>query len=155
MRKIILLRHGESADKQPGQSDFDRILTARGATSIATLARILTHENLIPDYFLVSPATRTKQTVGIIIERLAIDRTPHFESDLYNREETTYLQHISSIQAIWNCLLVVGHNPSISALAGKLTKKNFVGLHPGEAAILEFEKELTKATLIKTIGPLG
>jgi phosphohistidine phosphatase len=154
MRKIILLRHGESADKQPGQSDFDRILTTRGETSIARLTGDLTRENLIPDYFLVSPAARTKQTVSIIIERLAIDRDPHFEIDLYNGEEHAYLQHISSIQSHWNCLLVVGHNPSISALVGKLAKRDFVGLHPGEAAILEFEKELTEATLIKTISPI-
>jgi phosphohistidine phosphatase len=155
MRKIILLRHGESADKQRGQSDFDRNLTTRGATSIAALAKVLAHENFAPDYLLVSPATRTKQTADIIIEQLNLGIAPHFESDLYNREENVYLQHISHIQPNWNCLMVVGHNPSISALAAKLSNKNFVGLHPGEAAILEFELELTKATLVKTVGPFG
>jgi phosphohistidine phosphatase len=155
MRKLILLRHGESADKQPGQSDFDRTLTKRGATSIVALAKVLTRENLVPDYLLVSPATRTKQTVDIVIDQLALAIAPHFESDLYNKEANVYLQHISHIQPNWNCLLVIGHNPSISAMAGKLSNKSFVGLHPGEAAILEFELELTKATLVKTVGPFG
>lgn len=153
-RKIILLRHGESADKQPGQSDFERNLTERGVSSIAALAKVLSNENLIPDYFLASPAIRTKQTTDIIIERLTISIIPQFEMDLYNGAESVYLQQILSHHSNWNCLLLVGHNPSISALAGKLSNKNFVGLLPGEAAIVEFEKEFTKATLIKTIGPL-
>jgi phosphohistidine phosphatase len=153
-RKIILLRHGESADKQPNQSDFDRVLTERGRASIERLARILSNENLIPDYFLASPAIRTKQTSAIIIEQLAPSLIPQVEMDLYNGDDAAYVKQIFSVNTNWTCLILIGHNPSISSLAGRLTHKPFVGLHPGEAAILEFEKEITQSTLIKTIGPL-
>lgn len=154
-RKIILLRHGESVDIQPGHSDFDRILSDRGVVSVTALAKALSNENLIPDYFLASPAIRTKQTTEIILKELKSSLIPQFEMNLYYGDEFIYGEHIATLQAMWHCLLLVGHNPSISALIGKLSRENSVWLHPGQMAILEFDADFTKAKLIKTIGPLG
>lgn len=153
MRYLILLRHGESADKQHGQTDFERILTSRGIDSIKQLASHLSNEKLIPDYALVSPATRTKQTAQILFDALDLKLEPYFEADIYNGDDLAYKNLIEAIAGNWKCLLLVGHNPSISALAGRLTQKGFYGFHPGQAAVLTFEKEITQVELMKTLGP--
>jgi phosphohistidine phosphatase len=153
MQYLILLRHGESADKQHGQADFERILTQRGIDSITRLAMHLTNEKLIPDYAIVSPAVRTKQTTQVLFEAMALKLEPHFADDIYSGDELAYQSLINSTSNDWNCLLLVGHNPIISGLAGRLTGKTFISLLPGEAAVLEFDQEITKADSIKTLGP--
>jgi len=153
MQYLILLRHGESADKQHSQTDFDRILTPRGIDSIQRLATQLSNENLIPDYAIVSPAVRTKQTTQLLFDAMALQLEPHFEDDIYNGDELAYQSLINSVSIDRKCLLLVGHNPIISSLAGRLTGKTFISLLPGEAAVLEFEQEITQSTLIKTLGP--
>jgi phosphohistidine phosphatase len=151
MRKLILLRHGESADTQHGQSDFERVLTNRGIVSIEQLAAHLANEKLIPDYVLASPAMRTKQTALILLNVWSLIIEPHFDSDIYNGDDLVYRNLINAFTSDWKCLLLVGHNPSISALVGRLTQKTFVGLHPGQAAVVEFE--ITESSLVKLIGP--
>lgn len=153
MRSIILLRHAESADKQHGQTDFDRILTNRGVDSIKQLAAQLSNEKIIPDYVLASPAVRTKQTALLLLSGMVLKMEPRFERDIYNGDDLVYQNLISATGNEWKCLLLVGHNPSISALVGRLTEKSFAGLYPGQAAVLTFEKEITQSALLKTLGP--
>lgn len=153
MPHLILLRHGESADKQHGQSDFERVLTTRGMASISRLAKHLLTEKIIPDYALVSPAQRTKQTAALLLDALALKLDWHQESDLYYGGDLAYQNLIASVVREWSCILLVGHNPSISALVGRLTKKTHIGLHPGEAAILSIDNGLERAALLKTLGP--
>ena len=153
MRYLILLRHGESADKQHGQADFERVLTTRGIDSIIRLAAHLSNEKIIPDYALVSPATRTKQTAQILLDALDLKLNQNFETDIFNGDDLVYKSLVESVSVDWNYFLLVGHNPSISALVGRLTQKSFVGLHPGQAAILTFDNKIEQSTLLKTIGP--
>jgi phosphohistidine phosphatase len=153
MQYLILLRHGESADKQHGQTDFERILTQRGIESIRRLSSHLSNEKIIPDYAIVSPAERTKQTAQILFEALALKLEPHFETDIYNGDDLAYKSLLEAVHGNQKCVLLVGHNPSISALVGRLTQKSFSGLHPGQAAILTFEKEIMQAEFVKTLGP--
>jgi phosphohistidine phosphatase len=153
MRYLILLRHGESADKQHGQTDFERILTVRGIDSIRRLATHLTNEKLIPDYAIVSPAVRTKQTTQILFDALDLKLELHFELDVYNGDDFAYKGLLESISGDRKCILLVGHNPSISALVGRLAQKTFVGLYPGQAVILTFDNKITQCALLKTLGP--
>jgi phosphohistidine phosphatase len=154
MRYLILLRHGESADKQHGQTDFERILTPRGIDSIKRLATHFANEKLIPDYAIVSPAARTMQTTQILLDALDLKLELHFEDDIYNGDELTYQNLINSVSNDSKCLLLVGHNPTISSLAGRLTGKTFISLLPGEAAVLKFEHEITQSAMIQTLKPL-
>lgn len=153
MRYLILLRHGESADKQHGQSDFDRILTQRGIDGIKRLASQLSNEKIIPDYVLASPANRTKQTAQILLDSISMKLKIHYEPDIYNGDDLTYKNLIEGVGYDWKCLLLVGHNPSISALVGRLTGKGFVVLHPGQAVALEVEEKISRCTLLKIFGP--
>jgi phosphohistidine phosphatase len=153
MRHVILLRHGESAEKQHGETDFDRVLTARGIVSIQQMALQLSNEKLIPDFVLASPATRTKQTSHLVVDAIGLAIEPHFERDIYNGDDAVYQNLIEAIICDWKCLMLVGHNPSISALIDRLTNKSSIGLHPGQAVVLEFENKISNSRLMMNIGP--
>jgi phosphohistidine phosphatase len=153
MPNLILLRHGESAEKQAGETDFERVLTQRGITSIKQLALQLSNEKLIPDYVLTSPAMRTKQTTQIVLDALGLAAEPHAEYAIYNGDDVVYQALLESVVKDHKCVMLVGHNPSISALIGRLTGNSFMGLHPGQAAVLSYENEMNKSRFIKAKGP--
>lgn len=159
LRKLILLRHGESADKQIGQSDFDRTLTERGHHSITQLGLFLMSEEIIPDFILSSGAIRTKQTTQAMLEVLSVSSSAIiFDMELYLGFDLHYRDSILKICDHVNSLLVVGHNPSISSLTGIITGQHSKALLPGQAAYIELDlndekiKRL-KGRLVKFIGP--
>jgi len=64
MTKVIaVLRHAQSAGKQSGQRDYDRVLTPEGVASINKLGKKLSEQGWKPDFVLGSSATRVQQTV--------------------------------------------------------------------------------------------
>jgi phosphohistidine phosphatase len=152
MRFILLVRHGESADKQPGQSDFDRVITSRGRNAVEQLGSFLQQEKLIPKIIISSSAIRTKQTVESIIKTI---EAPHpiiqYEQGLYQGSEHDYLDFISKIDSSTDVAMLVGHNPSISSLIGLLTGQHAVALHPGQVALIQVDTSVAK--LLKLIGP--
>lgn len=157
---IILLRHGESADKQTGQTDFDRILTVRGSQSITQLGVYLNSEKIFPEIILASPATRTTQTVQEMFRVLNNPKpTIIYDPILYHGYDDDYRNSISRILNSIKVLMVVGHNPSISSLVGSLTGNYSKALRPGEAAFIQLNDSKLKlksesGSLEKFVGPL-
>jgi len=115
------MRHAHA--EWPGYSggDFDRPLTARGLADAVTSARAIRAEGLVPDSLLVSPARRTRQTAEIVARELGLPSTAlHFEDALYNATASTLARELRRRTAGGRVLLVA-HNPGISALARQLS----------------------------------
>ena len=136
---IILLRHGESADKQPGQPDFERMLTDRGRRSIEQLALELSGKKIFPDSILSSDAVRAVQTTQAVLSACsALSPYILYNHDLFHGMDDVYLDAVVNLDKPMKRLMVVGHNPSISSFIGKLTGNYKVSLHPGQAALIHF-----------------
>lgn len=126
MKHLLIMRHAEAGNSMnPNLRDFDRPLTAHGQNQCATQRQRLIAEHLIPDLILHSSALRTQQTAQLV--------APHQDSkliasdDLYNGHGhhpngsyQNYLDIAATIGGNSRCLLLIGHNPVISALASYL-----------------------------------
>jgi len=108
---LILWRHAEAQDSSP---DMSRELTLKGKKQAEKIAAFL-HQHLPPDArVLVSPATRTRQTVAAY-------------TDLYTLVPSIApgtSAHAVLQAARWpnddGTVLVVGHQPTLGAVAAQL-----------------------------------
>lgn len=134
------MRHAQSADKQPGQTDKDRELTVQGLRDSIKIGAYLYNEKIIPDVILTSTATRAKATSGLLLDTLKLmPEKIQLNDELYEASVRTFLKEITQLEDTMNHVICVGHNPAISYLAEYLTKAEIGDLPPGGLAIIQFE----------------
>jgi phosphohistidine phosphatase len=111
-RTLLLMRHAKSA-YPPGVVDHDRPLAPRGIRE-AGLAGDWLRANVPPiDAVLCSTATRARQSLA----KTGINATVRYSERLYGATPGTMIDEINQFADTVNTLLVVGHEPTISALA--------------------------------------
>ncbi len=111
-RRLVLLRHAKSAYPN-GVVDHDRPLAPRGVRQ-AGLAGDWLRANLpVVDLVLCSTATRARQTFA----RTSLDAPVRYLDRLYDASPATVTREINGVADEVGTLLVVGHEPAISAVA--------------------------------------
>jgi phosphohistidine phosphatase len=125
-RVLVIMRHAK-AEQSESKRDVDRALTARGRADARTAGAWLATNGIQPDSVLCSPAVRTRGTwheVAIgLAETLAEGvRAPAvaYDVDLYNAGVAAALDLIREVDADTTTVLVIGHNPTVSALSHRL-----------------------------------
>jgi phosphohistidine phosphatase len=116
--KVYLVRHGDAVPEEDAGSDRDRWLSPRGREAARVLGRLLRDQQLAIDAILCSPLPRAVQTaellaasidyLGSIVSRRCLEPAAH------PRIAAT------EISAAGGAVVVVGHEPSISALGALL-----------------------------------
>ena len=140
--KLYLMRHAQSADKQPSQADKERELTAEGMRQSLQIGAYLHTEKFFFDLFLSSTAIRAKATSEFVLEALKISsENIQFEEEIYNASARTLFAHVLNIDNKVTSAILVGHNPSITYLAEYLTKKEIGDMVPAGLAIIHFENK--------------
>jgi phosphohistidine phosphatase len=124
-RRLILLRHAKS-DWPKDVADLDRPLAARGVAD-ATAAGPVLAGIATPDVVLCSPALRTRQTWQRVSPALDAAPSPRFEPVVYGASVAELVNVIRSVDEDADTVLVVGHEPTMSATATALAG-------PGSAA---------------------
>lgn len=116
--RLALVRHAKAED---GPVDERRALTGRGQSDARAIGRWLREHNIVPALALVSPALRTVQTWAAIADELHDADVP------VTLDERIYDNRVAGLVAIVEecaddiaMVAVVGHNPSIHALASQL-----------------------------------
>lgn len=117
MPRLLLLRHAKSAWDDPGLSDFDRPLNARGRRAAPLMGRHMAEHALSPDLVLCSTARRTRETFACLLPFLAHDMTVRFTRALYDTTDRDYLDVLRREGGQTRTLLLIGHNPALQALA--------------------------------------
>lgn len=123
MKTLILIRHAKSSWADPEQSDFDRPLNERGRRDAPVMAQRLLEKNYKIDAILYSSSVRTTETMHVfravlgidIIKCLAINELYH--APLFQLQET-----VSLINNTCDTVILIGHNPGITAFANSFTK---------------------------------
>jgi phosphohistidine phosphatase len=143
-KTIIFLRHGKATDAADAFNDFERPLVSRGRQEAEQTAVLLRENNLIPEMILSSPATRTAGTAQIAA---AVFDYPAehivYHAPLYMGRAHEYIDAINNLKA--DCILVVGHNPEMQALAFHFGKVGQAGFPTSSAVALQFEDEVISA----------
>lgn len=115
MRRLLLLRHAKSSWADPGTRDHDRPLNDRGRRAAPLVGAYLEQEGLVPDRVLCSSARRTCETVARLGLPDAVDVV--VEHALYQASPDTVLDLVRETDDAVTTLMVVGHNPTMHALA--------------------------------------
>lgn len=118
-RRLLLLRHAKSSWADPSLGDRDRPLNARGREAAARMGAWIAEEDLAPDVALVSDAARTVETW----ERLNLpgDTEVRLLDALYGASPREQLALIQGLADDVRKAMLIGHNPSIGALAQGLS----------------------------------
>ncbi len=123
MKTLYLIRHGKAESKEGGP-DIKRNLEAAGRDEVSRTAEQLLEKHIKPSLILSSPANRACQTAEIVAEMLGYVMTDIvIEKDIYYTSEEALLETIYRQDDQFESILLAGHNPSITHLAGMLTKE--------------------------------
>jgi phosphohistidine phosphatase len=113
---LLLLRHAKS-DYPSGVADHDRPLAARGVREAALAGDWLRAHAPAVDAVLCSTAARTRET----LDRTGIDAPVEFADRIYDSTPGIVIEEINAVPSRFDfevhTLLVVGHEPVMSALA--------------------------------------
>jgi|SRR6185369_9105882 phosphohistidine phosphatase len=164
-RTLVIMRHAK-AEQPESTEDFARPLADRGRRDAAEAGNWLAGEKLIPDLVLCSPAMRTRTTWHEVAIAMATavgggGSTVQYETDLYYHGLGAALRLIRGVDPAVRTLLVVGHNPTVSALSLRLDdgpRRREQGLKTAGIAVHEVSStwaECAYATLIASHTPRG
>jgi phosphohistidine phosphatase len=116
-RRLSLVRHA-NAEHDADVRDFERPLSRKGQNEAMEVARRFEERGLVPDLILTSAAVRTRETAEAFARVLGVStRLLQAEDSLYLADGDHILATIRGIGPRIGHLMVIGHNPGISAAA--------------------------------------
>lgn len=138
-KKLYLIRH--SYAEEPGaKTDFDRLLTMEGLSTVRALGRHLLNEDFNPDIVLCSPATRTKETAINLLEELEMNKLVlKFEDSIYNASIRELFGLLNEIDKKNKQVAVIGHNPAITYLGEFLTGESIGNMEPSSIVTISYD----------------
>lgn len=120
-RTLVVVRHAKAEDS--ASTDHDRRLTDRGRADATALGESL-GELLDPTLFdeggavaLVSSAARASETWSAVAEGLDTDVQLRVQDDLYEAGPDEVVELLNGLDDETTLAVVVGHNPTMEALA--------------------------------------
>jgi phosphohistidine phosphatase len=118
--RLLLLRHAKAEKGEPGMSDRDRPLNARGYKDAPRIGAYMAHHALQPDRVVVSDSRRTRETWDGVLGALPTPPPVTFEDALYHAESGAILELARESPRSAHCVLMVGHNPGLHDAARML-----------------------------------
>jgi phosphohistidine phosphatase len=116
-KRLTLVRHA-NAEQDSDVRDFERPLSRKGQNEALEMARRFLERSLVPDLILASAATRTRETAETFAKVLGVaPRLLQADDSLYLAEGDYILSAIRAVGPRVGHLMVIGHNPGISAAA--------------------------------------
>lgn len=128
---LILVRHAKSSWADAGLPDHERPLNARGRRDAPRMARRLAERGPHPRKILTSSAARALATAMTFASELDLDDPAVVvKPEIYGAGVTEIVDLIRGLDDELECVMVVGHNPTFSALVDRLTGRTDVGNVP-------------------------
>ena len=139
MKKLIIMRHGQ-APPVFGKADFERPLSQGGRDDVRHNAELMQQQGHLPQLIIASAALRTKQSCEEAIVGLGNKPASKFKKSLYQEGNEGYLAAISKEADKEACVMLIGHNPTVSSLASHLGRDEgtYFGFTPASYAVFEF-----------------
>jgi phosphohistidine phosphatase len=121
MKTLTLLRHAKSSWNNHGLADHERPLNARGQRDAPEMARRIHEAAIRPSLIVSSPATRTWETAKALAAEISYPiEFLQRDNKLYLAGLDTLIDYVGQQDPGFNNLLIVGHNPGITAFANYL-----------------------------------
>jgi phosphohistidine phosphatase len=140
---LYILRHGDATEQ--GHEDAERPLSSLGKEQSLTVAKALKALNVNVDAVLSSTLERAKQTGKLIEKELDIKK---FSMTQYLIPGSDHLELIKQLNELGlNCVLLVGHEPHLSALLSLLVNGktySHIEIKKGSVALVETPAPIEK-----------
>ena len=114
MRHLIIMRHGK-AERGEDKADFDRALEPRGWDEAGSVGEQLVAQGFVADTILCSAARRTRETLAAVLRSIGRDCVVNLRTGLYDADTADLRDAMRT--ATGQCVMLIGHNPSVHALA--------------------------------------
>jgi phosphohistidine phosphatase SixA len=118
LENLILLRHAKAEPQKTDGSDFERALTEQGTEDAGRIGTLLAEAGARPSRIVTSPAARALATAERALAafgEVAVVQDPEIFEGTPGDLMEVLARHRDTTQ-----LMLVGHNPGISELAGLL-----------------------------------
>jgi len=142
--QLFLLRHAEA--EHQAASDEARVLTAKGAKQAESVGQFCLAHGLIPEIILSSPLKRTEETARLVAHELNSPKS--VQTAEFLRCGMTAERALSGVREYLigftnrekvpaeTSIMLVGHEPDFSTLAGVLIGGHSRSVHFRKAALL-------------------
>lgn len=151
MRRLILMRHGESENALAGGDDRKRRLTPAGLAAASRCGQEIRARGFSPELILCSEAERALGTLHAVVRSAGlVGVATKIQANLYLADEHVVIQSCGDEDDAVETILVIGHNPGWSEAATALSGTP-LSLGTAQAALLEHPGE----DWITAVGELG
>lgn len=117
MKKLFIVRHAQKELDKQGMDDYDRPLSQKGIDDATSMSELLSNKNIKVDLIVSSPAQRTKTTAEIFADKLNYNKSIMYNEVLYMAFVNELIETITYTFDTVDNMLLIGHNPSLTALA--------------------------------------
>ena len=135
MKKLILVRHADSLSAHALEKDINRSLSPKGFEQCALLANSIKLLNININHVIVSQSIRTQETCNSIETHLDLALPKELDTKLYQNLSDEILELIENKLQIFETIMLIGHNPSLSKISSYYLDQNVVINTSGMIAI--------------------
>jgi phosphohistidine phosphatase len=139
MRSLILFRHGKSDWDAQYTSDHERPLAHRGKEAAICMGRMLSQAGQAPQLAVSSSALRARATLQLAVRAGRWHCPIRIEDLLYGSSAEGVISWIRSLDENPECLLLTGHEPTWSELAGRLIGEGAIRMPTCAMLKIDFE----------------
>ena len=116
MKKLFIIRHTQKDESISGD-DYDKPLTDLGLQNAHEIGKFLDNKNIKIDLIVASPAKRTRQTAEIIAQEVTYRKSVMYNEVLYMAYVNEMIETLSYTFDSVETMILIAHNPSVTALA--------------------------------------
>lgn len=122
-RLLIVMRHAKSSWENANATDHQRPLNEQGREAAPKMAKWLADHDWLPDCIVSSNARRTMETTDLLLSTWAKAIEVSYTQRLYLAPAEAYLAEASRFPDSVRCGMLIGHNPGVSILVGKVDEE--------------------------------
>jgi phosphohistidine phosphatase len=139
MKTLYLVRHAKSSWDHANLSDHDRPLNHRGERDAPRMGKRLRKRKDRPEVIISSSAVRAQTTAAILATAIDYPASDIFiDERLYGAEPNDVISIIGDLDDGIHCAMLVGHNPTFTALVNALGRCDLDNMPTCGMAFLTF-----------------
>lgn len=123
MKTLLILRHAKSSWDNPDLTDYDRPLNKRGKRDAPRMGNHILEQGLVPDRILTSSAKRARKTANKVAKACSFKGKVKRIDKFYHAPLGVYLETLQTVSDKHQCVMVVGHNPTMELLVRQMTNE--------------------------------
>jgi phosphohistidine phosphatase len=122
MKTLLVLRHAKSSWDDQSLDDHARPLNPRGLKDAPRVGEWLREQGVIPDVLITSDAVRARMTAEAVARAAGYTGDVRLDSSLYLASPDEIYGVINTVDRPRTAaVMIVGHNPGLSAFVTQLT----------------------------------